>query len=303
VLGVVGDLVEDVVVWFTGELRHATDNPARITRCRGGSAANVAAMAAMLTTPTRFIGRVGNDATGTALVKELAALGVDVRIQRGGHTGTVVVLVDPTGERTMFPDRASAAELTHISDDCLDSVRVLHATSYSFAAEPTASTTIDLLATARSAGIAVSLDASSTGVLEDVGLPRYLEVVDAIRPAIFFANAQEAELLDLGRPQFRTMITVVKDGSHPTVLRDPSGISTAVAVPHLDEVRDSTGAGDAFCAGFLSAYLGGRDPVDAVVAGHAMAGTLLRSPGATTDAGQLDLTYPPRHPSALEQRT
>jgi sugar/nucleoside kinase (ribokinase family) len=294
VLGVVGDLVEDVVVWFTGELRHATDNPARITRCRGGSAANVAAMAAMLATPTRFIGRVGSDPTGTALVEELVALGVDVRTQRGGRTGTVVVLVDPTGERTMFPDRASAAELARVSADCLDSVRVLHATSYSFAAEPTASTTMELLATARAAGIAVSLDASSTGVLEDVGLAHYLEVVDAIRPTIFFANTQEADLLDLSRPQFGASITVIKDGPHPTVLRDPSGVSTSVAVPRLDGVRDSTGAGDAFSAGFLSAYLSGRDPAEAVVAGHAMARTLLRSPGATP--------HPPLHPSTFGQR-
>jgi sugar/nucleoside kinase (ribokinase family) len=280
VLAVVGDLVEDVVVWFTGEFRYATDNPARITRCRGGSAANVAAMAATLT-PTRFIGRVGDDPTGAALVAELAARGVDVRTQRGGRTGTVVVLVDHTGERTMFPDRAAAAELTRVPDDCLESVGVLHATSYSFAAEPAASTTIELLTTAAAAGIAVSLDASSTGLLEDVGLSQYLGLIDAVRPAIFFANAQEAELLDLGRPQFAATITVVKNGSEPTILREPGGVSKAVVVPPFESVLDSTGAGDAFAAGFLSGYLGGRDPIDAVVAGHAMAQTLLRAPGAT----------------------
>jgi sugar/nucleoside kinase (ribokinase family) len=252
-------------------------------------------MAAMLSTPTRFIGRVGNDPTGTALVDELASLGVDVRTQRGGRTGTVVVLVDATGERTMFPDRASAAELARVSDDCLDSVRVLHATSYSFAAEPAASTTIELLAAASSAGIAVSLDASSAGVLEDIGLARYHEVVDAIRPTIFFANAQEAALIDLSRPQFAATITVVKDGPEPTILRDPSGMSTAVAVPRLDEVRDSTGAGDAFAAGFLSAYLNGRDPMDAVAAGHALARTLLQSPGATANRRDLNLAQPHLH--------
>jgi sugar/nucleoside kinase (ribokinase family) len=281
VLGVVGDLLEDVVVWFTGECRYATDNPARITRCRGGSAANVAAMAATLATPTRFIGRVGNDPTGTALVEELAARGVDVRAQRGRRTGTVVVLVDQTGERTMFPDRAAAAELARVPEDCLQSVGVLHATSYSFAAQPAASATIELMATASAAGIVVSLDASSTGLLEDVGLPHYLELLDVIRPAIFFANAREADLLDLDHPQFAPMITVVKNGSRPTVLREPDGVATAVDVPRLDGVRDSTGAGDAFAAGFLSAYLEGRGPIGAVVAGHAMARTLLLAPGAT----------------------
>ena len=46
VLGVVGDLVEDVVVWFEGTHRYGTDTTSRITRSRGGSAANVAALAA-----------------------------------------------------------------------------------------------------------------------------------------------------------------------------------------------------------------------------------------------------------------
>jgi sugar/nucleoside kinase (ribokinase family) len=229
------------------------------------------------------------------------ALGVDVRVERGGRTGTVVLLVDSTGERTMFPDRASAAELARVSDDCLDAVHALHATSYSFAAEPAASTTIELLTAASAAGIRVSLDASSTGVLEDIGLAQYREIVAAIRPAIFFANAHEAELLELGRPQFQAMITVVKDGPNATILRDPSGASTAVAVPRLDGVRDSTGAGDAFSAGFLSAFLSGRAPLDAVVAGHAMARTLLRSPGASADLSDLQMAQPSLHRSTLER--
>jgi sugar/nucleoside kinase (ribokinase family) len=227
---------------------------------------------------------------------------VDVRTQRGGRTGTVVVLVDHTGERTMFPDRASAAELAHVPNDCLESVGILHATSYSFAAEPAASTTIELLATARAAGIAVSLDASSTGLLEDVGVSQYLELIDAIRPAIFFANAREADLLDLGRRRLAATITVVKNGSQPTTIREPDGTSTTVEVPRLEGVRDSTGAGDAFAAGFLSAYLDGRDPVDAVAAGHATARTLLRAPGATAGVGDLNLVHPHLRPSTPESR-
>ncbi|MDE3131176.1 MAG: hypothetical protein KGL16_08465, partial [Acidobacteriota bacterium] len=100
-LGVVGDLVEDIVVWSPGAVRPATDNPSRITRTRGGSAANVAALAASIGTPARFIGRVGDDATGCQLVEQLSQCGVDVRAQRNGRTGAVVVLVDAAGERTM----------------------------------------------------------------------------------------------------------------------------------------------------------------------------------------------------------
>jgi sugar/nucleoside kinase (ribokinase family) len=280
VLGVVGDLVEDIVVWFEGEHRYATDNASRITRSRGGSAANVAMLAAGMV-PSRFIGCVGEDAAGAALVAELEQHGVDVRAQRHGRTGTIVVLVDSTGERTMFPDRAAAADLTDVPLEWLDSLAVLHAPSYCFSAEPAASATLALLHAATAAGVEVSLDASSTGMLAQFGVDRYLDLVEAVRPSIFFANAREAEMLDLSRPQFTKTLTVIKDGAQPAIVRQAGGIAQSISVPPVEGVKDSTGAGDAFAAGFLAAHLRGSGPVEAAVAGHAVARTVLRSPGAT----------------------
>lgn len=283
-LGVVGDLLEDVVVWFDGDLRPATDNPSRITRTRGGSAANVAALAARSGARTRFIGRVGDDAAGVQLTDALAACGVDVRVQRAGHTGTVVITVDRAGERTMFPDRAAAAELSDVPAEWLESLGVLHITSYSFASEPAAGATLELSRAATAAGIPVSLDASSAGLLEDMGVARYLEVVAAVRPAVLFANASEAALLDLDRPPFHAMLTVVKNGSDPAAVRSPDGRRSYVPVAAVDAVRDATGAGDAFAAGFLTARLAGSDVEGAVRAGHTLARAVLGSPGAALGA-------------------
>jgi sugar/nucleoside kinase (ribokinase family) len=284
---VIGDLVEDIVVWSAGALRPATDNPSAITRARGGSAANVAALAGALGAPTRFIGRVGDDPAGVQLAETLAACGVDVRVQRAGRTGTVVVLVDGAGERTMFPDRGAAAELEDIPEIWLESLGVLHATSYSFGAEPAASATLSLMASAGAAGVTLSLDASSTGLLEDLGIGRYVELVDRMRPAIFFANAAEAALLDLGSPPFSRALRVVKDGAGPTVVTAPDGGTVTVPVARVDTVRDATGAGDAFAAGFLTAYLAGRELTAAVTEGHALARTVLRHPGAALDVEQV----------------
>jgi sugar/nucleoside kinase (ribokinase family) len=284
VLVAVGDLVEDVIVWSDGPTRHATDNSCVVRRSRGGSAANVAVFARALM-PARFIGCVGEDPAADVLTSELAGHGVDVRVQRRGRTGTVVVLIDSGGERTMYPDRAASADLAEVPDAWLESAAVLHAPSYCFAAEPAAASVLGLIRHARQAGIPVSLDASSTGMIEAYGLARYLNLVESIRPSVFFANAHEARLLDVTRPEFAKTMTVVKNGAGSTIVTSPGGEPRAVPVPEAAAARDSTGAGDAFAAGFLAARAHGADQVEAASAGHDLAGSVLFSPGATSALG------------------
>jgi sugar/nucleoside kinase (ribokinase family) len=297
VLVTVGDLVEDVVVWpapltppappdarqaggqAARQARHGTDNPAVIHRTRGGSAANVAAFA-RAAVPARFIGCVGADPAADVLCEELASHGVDVRVQRRGRTGTIVVLVDGDGERTMYPDRAAAAELSEVPASWLDGAAFLHVPSYGFAAEPAASAVLRLVGDAGQAGIPVSVDASSTGMIREYGIGRYLDLLDAVRPAVFFANAHEARLLNVERPQFAKALVVVKDGARAATVIVPGDATRAVPVPPAPAARDSTGAGDAFAAGFLAARMRGADPVAAARAGHALARSVLFSPGA-----------------------
>ena len=268
-------------MWSGAPARYATDNPCVVRRSRGGSAANVAVFASALV-PARFIGCVGADPVGEVLAGELAGHGVDVRVQRRGRTGTVVVLVDSGGERTMYPDRAAAADLGEVPTDWLESAAVLHVPSYCFAAEPASTSVLRLIRHAGRAGIPVSLDASSRGMIEEHGLHRYLDLVESVRPSVFFANAHEARLLDVTRPQFAKTTTVVKNGAGPAIVTVPGGVPRAVPVPEAPPARDSTGAGDAFAAGFLAARLGGADPVEAAAAGHELARCVLFSPGATS---------------------
>jgi sugar/nucleoside kinase (ribokinase family) len=277
VLGVVGDLLEDVVIHASGPPARGTDTPARILRRRGGSAANVAAAAAGVGCAVRFIGRVGDDALGEQLVASLAAAGVDVRVQRAGRTGTVAVLVEPGGERTMFPDRAAAAELEAIDPAWLDGITWLHLTAYSLCTGPAGAASAAAVAAGRVGreGGRVSVDVSSVAVVEAFGPARFAAVLDAVAPDIVFATADEAQSLARVPPG----VLVVKDGPRPVAITYPGGRTDRVEVPALAAVADTTGAGDAFAAGYIAAALDGASAVDAARAGVAVAARLLATGG------------------------
>ncbi|WP_395243808.1 carbohydrate kinase family protein [Agromyces sp. MMS24-K17] len=289
VLAVVGDLVEDIVVWTSEPVRHGTDTAARVFRTRGGSAANVAALAAgEAGAPTRFLGCVGPDAAGDALVAALERAGVDARVQRRGTTGAVVVLIDPAGERTMFPDRGASAELAAVDPAWLDGVAWLHVPLYGFERDPARTAVLGLVAEARRRGLGLSVDASSTGLIAGLGADRVLALLRELGPQVLFANETEAAALGLadgGAPAAEAAATfVVKHGPEPTAVFERGELVLRVDVDPVEVVRDLTGAGDAFAAGFLAATLAGRGAREAVLAGHAVAARVIGVAGAGVGA-------------------
>ena len=266
-IGAVGDLVEDVAVRLGGPVHVASDTDAVITRRRGGSAANVVAAAGRLGSAARFIGQVGADAAGDRLIEALMSCGVEIVGRRGGRTGTVVAIVDSSGERTMLSDRGAATELSDPDMAWAAGLGALHVPLYSLAVEPLAGTSMQLASAARTAGAMVSVDASSVGVLDRLGHDAVLAVLAAVAPDVVLVNQDEAAWFG-GRLAEGVPLTVVKHGPRPAVVFRRGEPPVEVPALALERVPDTTGAGDAFAAGFLVASLAGADPETAAAAGH-----------------------------------
>ena len=279
----IGDLVEDVVVWLNTELNIGSDTESIIRRTRGGSAANVAMFAALTGTPSRFIGQVGHDRLGTHLCEVLRDSGVDVQVISDGRTGSIVVLVQPNGQRSFLTDRGVASHLAHFDAALMNDVHILHVPTYSLTDEPLASTCAQYIASARSNGSLISVDASSASVLTKYGIQRFQALMQTLQPDVFLCNEDEAATLGLhaNNPMIGAQVTVIKQGPLPVIVVHQDGTSQMHPVPAVDNIVDTTGAGDAFAAGFLPAYASARNIAAAVSQGHALASRVLQCPGAT----------------------
>jgi sugar/nucleoside kinase (ribokinase family) len=275
VLATVGDLVDDIVVRLGAPINVASDTEAVIERRRGGSAANVAAVAARISGRSRFLGQVGDDGRGAALLSELGAEGADVSMARvSGRTGAIVVLVDGRGERSFLTDPGSARDLDDPRPEWLDGVDVLHVPLYSLVGGAIATTSRTLIEWAHGRGIAVSMDLSSVAVIETIGVGEVRRLLDDLAPDVVFANADEARSMGVTESIGGAM-TVVKAGADPVTVFRQDVAPIAIPSRVVAVVADSTGAGDAFAAGVLTHPGWRTDPAAACVDGHAAASAML----------------------------
>ena len=301
---VLGDLVLDVVLRASAPIETGTDVPGRVEIRQGGSAANVARWLARLGARSSLVCAVGRDGAGRSLVAQLRRDDVTVRaIRVAGHrTGRIGVLVAPSGERSFVADRRAATRMEpqDLKPEWFDGIELIHLPAYSLLVEPLGSAgvrAVELTRARGARGALVSVDLASVGPLLTHGRREARELVARLQPDLVFATETEAEAL-LGRhaPEGLlddTKVAVIKRGPRGARVFARDDDATPGEPPLRFDVattpvpaEDTTGAGDAFDAGFIAGWLGalqggqlGANALHrATMAGHRAAQRHLRSP-------------------------
>ena len=294
---VLGDLVVDVVLAPSRPLEAGSDVPGRVALVQGGSAANTARWLARLGARTSLVAAVGRDASGRALVKAIRSDGVTPHVSRiaGSRTGRIGVLVVPGGERSFVQDRGAAELLApgELQPAWFSGADAVHLPVYSLLGTlgEAGRRAIQL---GRAADAAISVDLASIAPLLAGGRRAARALIGAVAPDLLFATAGEAEaLLGSGRVdgliEFASIAVVKRGAKGATVLaRDGAETLRFEAATEALGAADTTGAGDAFDAGFLVGWLTARAAGRsrsaalhrAVLAGHRAAARQLSTPRA-----------------------
>lgn len=286
---VVGDLLLDMIS-RVDRVAFGTDTFARIETSPGGSGANAAAWLAAEGLDVHFVGRVGDDVLGRYLADDLEAAGVTARLGFDPRleTGKVFVLVDGVGERTMITDRG-ASEALSPEDLQPFPFTHLHLTAYTFSTTSRRAAALEALSLARESGATVSADPSATPLLGELTAERFLRWTGGID--LLFPNlAEGAALTGVEEPRAvaealleHYAAVVLKLGPEGALYADRGGEALrlpAVPVPNGPTPPNSTGGGDALCAGFLAAWLAGEGAGNALRRGLDLAARAIGQPGA-----------------------
>ena len=262
----------------------------RFVRSMAGSESNVAVGLARLGHRVAFCGRVGTDAVGGWVRDTLRAEGVDVRaLREDPDRPTGLLLRDsPAGGRTVSVSyhrtgsAASALSTRDVDEELVASARVVFVSGITAMLSPSAEDFVDhLVAVAARAGAHVAFDPNVRLRLAGVERWRRTYARFAGRVDTLLVSDEELDLLDLPDDPAalvlgRTTTVVVTHGAGGATAATAGGTTRIDARRVV--VADPVGAGDAFTAGWLSAWLRGLPPADALREAAAVASLVVSVP-------------------------
>jgi sugar/nucleoside kinase (ribokinase family) len=260
------------------------------TEMSGGSVANTVANFASLGGRAAYIGRVKADQLGEIFNHDMRALGVDIRLQPstgGAPTARSHILITPDGQRTMQTYLGACTELAvaDVTEQTVGSPRILILEGYvwDIPEGPALIATAVKLARRKGSRIAMSL---SDAFCVQRHRPEFMEAVTG-SVDIIFADDDEIMALfetkdfdDVVRtvPQFDKLFVMTRSEMGSVVVHGKQKI-VQPALP-VEKVVDTTGAGDAYTAGFLHGLAGGRPLAECARLGTYCATSIIQRVGA-----------------------
>jgi sugar/nucleoside kinase (ribokinase family) len=263
----------------------------------GGSAGNTIAGIAMLGGRTAYIGKVADDQLGQIFTHDIRAAGVtyDTPPLKGGlPTARSLIFVTPDAQRTMQTFLGACTQLgpEDINMAHISASRVVYMEGYLWDLPRAKQAMLDAAMKAKESGVKVSLtlsDAFCVSRFRDEFLELAEKYVD-----ILFAN--ESEILSLYQTEdFDEALQRVRNHCEIAALTRSEKGSVVVngdEVHVIDAVKgvkvvDTTGAGDAYAAGFLYGFTQGRDLKTSGKLGGAMAAQVISQYGPRAEASQI----------------
>lgn len=251
----------------------------------GGAVANVACAGARLGLSTAFIGKVGGDIHGAFLSSVLEREGVDTRnlIVSPEHSTTLAfVALGEKGEREFTFYRKNAADVSleagELDRELIKNSAILHIGTVSMTDEPARDATLEAVAEARRASVAVSCDINFRPSLwnsrEEMldNAKRVLPMVDLLKvsdeeASLLTGRKDPEEMSDILMRDYPISCIAVTCGERGAFIRSRLGTARISAVPA--KAVDTTGAGDAFWAAFLYSFLKSGIKLSDISPGHA----------------------------------
>lgn len=266
----------------------------------GGSAGNTAAGLAALGLKVAYAGQVADDQLGAIYAHDIKAQGIDfiVAPRDGiGATATSLILVTPDAQRTMntFLGATQRLELGHFDPAIAAEASILYLEGYLWDPEAPRAAMVEAIAAARAAGRKVALTLSDTFVVDRHGAD-FQRLLDEGQLDILFGN--EAELLSLsGAADFEAAVAAI--APRVPLLVATHGEKGAVAVrgderasvpaEPIEQLVDTTGAGDLFAAGFLAGEVRGLGLEASLRLGAIAAAEVIQHYGARPEADLKEL--------------
>ena len=283
----IGDIMLDVTVLLNQPIVEGLESRAKISTQGGGAAANVASWLAFNKTPSYLVVRIGDDSAGQTLITELETYGVEhsSRVIPNMNSGVVIVIVGREGERTMFPDSGANSGLGLSDLPDLSQFSAVYLSAYSLINTQSRTGVLEIIDAIKAAGLRIILDPATVGVLIEVGVSAASEWLDFIDTIILneeeshFLTGKENPVEAAAKLLERVNTVVIKRGSNGALGQARGGQLIQVEAKRTTVVN-TTGAGDAFAAGFISIWANNGPLIDALESGADLAAECVALVGA-----------------------